>query len=518
MEDGSILQSEDDEFDARWSTRTWWLIATVGLLRVFYLTVVPLDLVHDEAYYWDWSRHPAWGYYSKPPMVAWLIGLSTWWGDSTAFFVRLPAALLSTAGSFFTARLARCMYGSRAGLYAAALALLSPGNCVLSLVMTIDAPLMFAWSVALYGFWRILEQPRTLVPYTLCAAAVGFGSLSKQTMLGSLPLAFLFLAISEGDRHRLRDWRVWATAIAGISCIAPVLWWNQQHGWVTLVHTREHFAAEPVTLLRGFLRSLEFIAAQMLVISPVTWCAMAAFSIAAVRAGQGCDRRQRYLLCFSVLPWLAVAVLSLRQRVEANWPAPLYVAGFVLVAGAWENSAAGATPRWRRAALTCGLVFSLLTMLLPFLITGLGLRGSRFDAAVRMWGWQDLARCVDQRLQLLPQGRDTLLVSDRRRGVASELAFYLPHRPDVFVFQDSGTVTSQYDLWAGSLERYPERDALILTEHPELHPTLVSSFRRVNRLPDISIPIGGNRTHHYHAWHGQSLVSWPDPPTVKRRR
>ena len=36
-----------------------------------------LDLSPDEAHYWDWSRQPDWAYYSKGPLVAWLIRASS---------------------------------------------------------------------------------------------------------------------------------------------------------------------------------------------------------------------------------------------------------------------------------------------------------------------------------------------------------------------------------------------------------------------------------------------------------
>src|SRR4051794_21627095 len=36
----------------------------------------PLDLAPDEAHYWDWSRHLDWSYYSKGPLVAYLIRAS----------------------------------------------------------------------------------------------------------------------------------------------------------------------------------------------------------------------------------------------------------------------------------------------------------------------------------------------------------------------------------------------------------------------------------------------------------
>ena len=53
------------------------LIVAAAVLRLLYLAFdCPLDLAPDEAHYWDWSRHLDWSYYSKGPLVAWLIRAS----------------------------------------------------------------------------------------------------------------------------------------------------------------------------------------------------------------------------------------------------------------------------------------------------------------------------------------------------------------------------------------------------------------------------------------------------------
>jgi len=147
--------------DRCWLRRTRWLIGCLLLFRLVYAAYVPLDLVPDEAYYWDWSRQLDWGYYSKPPMVAWLIGLSTSILGSTAFAVRLPAVLLGTLGLFWMYLLAARLYGRQAGFWAALLTAATPGNAALALLMTIDAPFLFCWCGALYCFWRFLEGGRS---------------------------------------------------------------------------------------------------------------------------------------------------------------------------------------------------------------------------------------------------------------------------------------------------------------------------------------------------------------------
>src|SRR5262249_31397333 len=76
------------------------LILGISLLRILYLAFdCPFDLASDEANYWDWSRHLDWSYYSKGPLVAWLIrlsctlfgGVSAAWTGSEMLAVRLPA-------------------------------------------------------------------------------------------------------------------------------------------------------------------------------------------------------------------------------------------------------------------------------------------------------------------------------------------------------------------------------------------------------------------------------------------
>src|SRR5437588_209567 len=81
------------------------LIALAAVVRLAYLTFdCPLDLAPDEAHYWDWSRQLDWSYYSKGPLVAWLIRascelfgpLSQTLVGSNMLAVRLPAVACGT--------------------------------------------------------------------------------------------------------------------------------------------------------------------------------------------------------------------------------------------------------------------------------------------------------------------------------------------------------------------------------------------------------------------------------------
>jgi undecaprenyl-diphosphatase len=501
--------------DRCWLRRTRWLIGCLLLFRLVYAAYVPLDLVPDEAYYWDWSRQLDWGYYSKPPMVAWLIGLSTSILGSTAFAVRLPAVLLGTLGLFWMYLLAARLYGRQAGFWAALLTAATPGNAALALLMTIDAPFLFCWCGALYCFWRFLEGGRSGLLWLAAATLVsGLGLLSKQTMIAFLPLALIFLGVSPADRGRLRTPGGWIWIAASLLFLTPVLLWNMQHDWITAQHTSGHFSGAAVGIVKRLSRFGEFLAGQFGGGTPVTMALYAAVLVLTARGFRHIDRRARYLFCFSGLPMAGVLGLAVVQRVQPNWPAGFVPAGLVLVCGWALGHIAGIRPLKAgtlglRRAVVVGAACVLVTYLLPF---GFGLQGSRIDPAARLRGWYQLGQTVDAAWRELPQTHGAFLVATTGRAAASELAFYLPAQPRVFVWNATGQVLSQYDVWGGP-QGMSGAAGLIVTAAGDRPPAaLAAAFEAIEPSGEVNVPIGNGRSHQYQLWRGIGFVSWPSSP------
>jgi len=80
------------------------IICVLLLLRGVMAAVLPLSA--DEAYYWLWSQHPAWGYYDHPPMIAWLIRAGTLLLGDTPLGVRAAGVVLSLPATWFVWRAA----------------------------------------------------------------------------------------------------------------------------------------------------------------------------------------------------------------------------------------------------------------------------------------------------------------------------------------------------------------------------------------------------------------------------
>ncbi|PQO36703.1 ArnT family glycosyltransferase [Blastopirellula marina] len=529
MNNKTLTGSADEIDSALWTRRTLWFLLGLGLFRVLYLACDPFDLVHDEAYYWDWSRQLDYGYYSKPPMIAWIIGLSTRLLGDSEFAVRLPAALLGTGSLAFVFLLARRMYDAQVGFWAMLLTALTPGNGAMSLLMTIDSPFLFFWSAAMYAFWRLLERGenrwRWLVLTTLL---IGLGLLTKQTMVGLLVFGGLFVLLSKEDRFEAVRPTLYLCTIGALLFLAPVAYWNYQHDWVTLQHTSEHFQAEPVSVLRRIAISLEFVGGLFGVISPVTFFLFAAVGAFGLVSFRQMGRRERFLLCLSAVPMLLVLGLSLKQRLELNWPAPFFSAGIIL-ATAWALGRVSlpkfflSPGQWRlQHAAAVGAVFLLGTYALPFALTPLGLNGSPVDVIVRLRGWEELGQKVGHGIAAGEDTRPEMIVT-AGRAVASELAFYMPQHPHVYLWGENQVPLSQYDIWGGP--QHAEGRDLLLVAHTdeEIPVALRLAFESVTPLEEVEVAVGPGRSHAVTVYQGKNFRGWSvakrlqaNPTTIRR--
>src|SRR4051794_15435883 len=139
---------------ARWTAAA---VAAVTALRLFWLAVQPAGLYPDEAQYWFWAQSPAFGYYSKPPIIAWLIALTTGVFGDGEFAIRLAAPLLHAAAAGFVYGIGARLYDRRVGFWAALAYAGLPGVSLSAFVISTDAPLLACWAAALYAFIRARE-------------------------------------------------------------------------------------------------------------------------------------------------------------------------------------------------------------------------------------------------------------------------------------------------------------------------------------------------------------------------
>lgn len=460
-----------------------FLIVGATVLRLIYLACdCPLDLAPDEAHYWDWSRHLDWSYYSKGPLVAWLIWLScALFGDvsialtgTETLAVRLPAvacgALLLTSLYVLTAQVLR---REAMALGIVALGVTFPMLAVGSSLMTIDAPFTCCWGWALVLTHRAVfgEDPWAWFGAGLL---VGLGLLAKYTMVLFLPSLALFLVTSSALRPLLWRRGFWILSLSAALCTMPIVVWNAQHGLVTLRHTGGHAGLQHPLMIDLF-GPLNYLGMQFAVLLGY-WFVVWAVAMVVHRPTSESDPHKLYLWWMSAPMFLFFGAFSLKNGGgEPNWPAAAYISGLVLAADCLVGQCRSPRVWWSRLTIAAAASFAGIGMLLTLAVhftthlqpvltwlsgppsesRAMPLR--RFDPTCRLRGWRALAAEVDRvRDELRRQGIEPV-IAGCGWSLPGELGFYCDGRPTVYSLGLAlGDRHSQYDLWRPNPVADPE--------------------------------------------------------------
>lgn len=425
--------------DPRW---TGVLIAGLMLLLAFRLAALQLnatDLFFDEAQYWSWSLEPAFGYYSKPPLVAWLIRAATDVCGSAEACVRLPSPLVHTATAVVVSALGRWLYDLRTGVLAALAFATLPGVSLSGGIISTDVPLLFAWAVALLAFAALIDT-RSWWPAILLGLALGLGLNAKYAMAWFLLCMGIYLLVTPERRRVLTDPRLWVALALAAMLIAPNLVWNAQHKFATFAHTADN--AKWHGSLINPLKALEFFGSQFGVFGPILF---AGLMVVAWRAyHRGLRPADRLLLAFSLPVLMVITLQAFVSRAHANWAAVSYVAATVLVVATLVRELSW---RWLRAS------FVLHLAVLAMLAFGTAIAGRvplPFGAEPfsRTLGWRAMADATRAELERArAERRPYAAVLTDDRSVTAELLYYMRgEATPVVTWFVGGRPTDHYEL------------------------------------------------------------------------
>lgn len=489
--------------DSGYSSRDLGLLAILSLLlpllRWLIAEVGGFDLHFDEAQYWEWSQHLDWSYYSKGPLVAWLIALSTALFGHGEWQVRLFGWLAYDMFLVLLFCFARQFWQSRrAGWWAVALGLTTPLYFPLGQVMTTDGFLFVCWTWGLWAAWRALFRQQDSAWYEL-GAAVGIGALAKFSVLLLPGFLGLGMLLTPMGRQVLRRFPPWDGVLLALLLLSPVLLWNASHGWMMFQHERGHVlgVGEETSWWENLADLLELIAGQWLALSPLVAVVMVRLLW---RRPGAAEQRLLWDLSLAVLGFfLAKAAFS---KVQLNWPVPAYIGLLVLFAGQLD----ALSGVWKRL-LQLGMASSVLLMMVAFFPTTLGLSLAKAPFKdLRLW--QAPVATVAQ------QAGNVQFLLVPSYHVAGEVAFYWPERLPVYPVAE-GRRFSQHDLWPG-LEREASRDAIYVATGKQLPARVQSAFVSCSPLSPVPATArDGSVLRTLYSWRCQNYrpVPWPKPTT-----
>jgi 4-amino-4-deoxy-L-arabinose transferase-like glycosyltransferase len=440
------------------TNRIWLVIIGITILRAIVMTQT--SLVPDETYYWDWSRFLSFGYFDHPPMIAWLVSLTTAvLGDTYAGIKAVP--LVGGLGiSIVLFFLGKRFLESESGIIL--LILLSNFTLVFAiggLILTPDIPMIFFWSLALLFAYKALIEGSDLAWLAL-GVVVGLGLLSKYVFVLFGLALFLLILIGQNHYKLFSSWKPWIALLITFLVYLPNIIWNMQNDWISYRFQLGHGSHDP-----DFWRRLqyfsEYVGSQVGLLSPLIFITLLLATIFILKHMR-LDNRFLFLLIFTYIPWLFFACISWSRRAEANWPVPAMMTAIVLVVWYWERSK---DRKHLRRFINYGIIFSLLTtiiIILHSLHPFLPIKPQR-DRTYEARGWKSLMGKVYQiRKQVDPNLKLPLCANSYQ--LTSLLAYYNPDQPRTFALNVDSR-PNHYTLLAQRAEAL--RDTFLFVE--ELH-------------------------------------------------
>lgn len=477
------------------------IIALSSALRLWFVATGQLSLVQDEAQYWDWTRTMQLTYYSKGPLIAWIIRSGTLLFGDTELGVRFGAiAGMAAFPGLVWLLLGRMWKRPLAALLTIFVIAVAPLFQALGILMTTDNPFVLCWTVAMIALYAASKsdddgRDAGLGPFAVLALAYGVGILAKYTMLGLAGLSVLYGLLLH--RQGLLPSRFWPRLVAALAVgvvlgFLPTLAWNMMNGFVGYKHVLHLIGVSgkgSETLFR-LSRVPEYIGAQLGFMLPWWFIlALVAGYGAALRSwrpaspsgqGLGLDVRQSALLAVFFWPvTLFFLAWSFHTKVLANWNTVSFVAAAMLCGLQMERllrlPLSSASFHWLKTGAWASVVLSLLIHFHAMLPVP-----PSINPAHRLKGWEDMGRHMHEVVEQRFADPSRVFYMSDVYDITAELSFYVPGQQRAYCLWWDGRRMNQYDLWGGPKDKLGWDAIIVLRgDSPSFPPVLPDMFQSV---------------------------------------
>lgn len=467
-----------------------WAAALIGsllLFRVLILLLNPAGLHGDEAQYWAWAQDPAFGYYSKPPLIAWIIWATTAVFGDAEWAVRLASPVLHSMTAALTYLTATRLYGAKVGFFASALYILMPGVAVSASIISTDAALLVFVALFIHAWVRLRERPAWIWALSL-GVAFGLGMMTKYAMVYVLPAFVLALIFDSATRQAVLSIRGAAAGLVAGVTLLPNMLWNARHEFATLVHTTDNANLKNGPQLNPD-ELVEFVLGQLGVFGPLTFILLLIAFWAMRKSRKGFDI---WLLLLALTPLVVICVQALISRANANWAGAAYASAPILLA-AWAVNSERAL-QWLRAGLIINLCLSLIpgaVMTSPTLVDQLGFANS----VKRQRAWPETVAAIRDKYA----GGDFAAVAVDNRLVFYDLLYYgLPETAPLYMWRFEPRLNNHAELTSALPQ--DDRSVLIVSYYNTYAAYFARDFDTLTPLGEIEIILGGGKTRRLYTY------------------
>jgi len=238
------------------------------IYKIVAIYLTNFDLFGDEAQYWLWSKDLDYGYYSKPPLLAWTIAVFSFFLGSDFFALKMIPVFLYCPVVLVVFIITKKLYEDRFFAFIVSITFfLAPAVSLSSFLISTDILLLFFWSLSLMMVLFIKDSPK-IINFTLLGIFLGLAFMAKYAAIYFI-ISLILLCFEKSMRSVFLK-----NKISFIYCffviliiIAPNLVWNYNNGWLTFVHTQDNASLHKVGL--NIWGGLEFVISQILMIGPI---------------------------------------------------------------------------------------------------------------------------------------------------------------------------------------------------------------------------------------------------------
>lgn len=439
------------------------ILLVKAILMVELILSSPIGLGPDEAQYWTWSQQIDWGYYSKPPGIAWQIWLGTqMFGNhvlGVRFFSVIIGCLLPILIYITAIRSGVSTKGACWGAIAFALA---PMGVLSSFFAITDGGMLLFWTACLAYLAPFLMEQKT-PNYAVVGFLIGCGALFKW------PIYFLWvLIVAFWPFYRwMISFKILIGLVFSFLALLPSLYWNVGHEFATFRHVFSTVSGGHARAQGIFAGNpLEYIGSQFAIASPILGILIC---MALVKAWR---RYREVPVAIQFFVWTTTAVLcggfvlSLFMKIQGNWPIAAYPSGFVLLGWLIQESKSGIY-RWTFAGIVLSVFLTSVVFMIPVLQSHawgphVPYKSNPFRHNI---GWEQLEPAL---LRVGYRPDQDALLSDKYQTV-SELSFYGPEQKLAHFFNLMGVRKNQFSYWPKMKENKGKCFFVVVENIPHLN-------------------------------------------------
>ncbi len=441
------------------------IIGFIALYVLRFLISLFMGIMPQDAYYYFYSEHLALSYFDHPPMVAYMLKLSSAIFGKSVLTIKLTNFGISLLSFFSFYYLATFFLSKRRALYAAIFYGSTLLLTIISINTTPDVPLIFFWTIALIVIYKAIFQNK-LHFWALSGVLMGLSFDSKYTGIFLLMGLFLFLLMSKNHRHLLFSKQMFVTLLLFLITVSPIIYWNYDNDWISFAfQTTERAADEGQFVIRP-VKSLGTLGTQLVLLIPILFCGMVLiyFKLArkAIKKRRLFDDRTNFLLAFSVPIIGLFLALSLITWVKMNWMMPGYVAAIIL-----------SSRYLGKKLLFSQVILSLVIHILFFIQVAFYVVEVKSDDT--WFGWEQLADEVEI---LMEENPENFIFSRDGYKVTAVLNFYLDEH--IYARNVVGENGLQFSIIDSELNHLEGRDAIFIDSENNF-----KNLSKLNRNRDL---------------------------------